>query len=539
MVDVEWSKPIGEGGGGGRDAPLRVGASSTSYGWALGAADTLAPGAARFKARAVSTVTAFALPPDLVRSMLSAPSGVDVSKEKEERDTTRLNGTAEALWRAAFGLLAATALRDDLAAAAARARAPGGARAPPFPGRKSARVSGRTTRGASWSCSSPGRCTTRPRVRWWGRGLRAAGRGGGGVAPLRRGPRPRRRLRKLAARMGMSSQGAAARTGESKDAKMRGTSVFVDASAKGFGGEDAGARVGALRVNERATILRAPLTRGAETENGPAGAGPGGLGGSSFRGSAHSGGNISSPPKVTSYLPGLEGSGWGKFGKNPLLLSRAAALRDEYGDAAAKTQSRRLSVNVGSLGAARARAREDGRDADAEFSRFLSDTRAGNKGSRRNGFEMNEATAAASAGTTRAGTRGRSPSARPAGRRLRRNRSCFGAEPRFFGFSPPATSEGSDIYTSSLDRTTAHILARDIKRDIFAPRRRSLDARAKAVAAEAAAGRRAPPSPATRVCSARTRRPRRRPQSERRRARARVWAASSGRAAGTRGETPL
>ena len=54
-------------------------------------------------------------------------------------------------------------------------------------------------------------------------------------------------------------------------------------------------------------------------------------------------------------------------------------------------------------------------------------------------------------------------------------------------FSPPATSEGSDIYTSSLDRTTAHILARDIKRDIFAPRRRSLDARAKAVAAEAAA----------------------------------------------------
>ena len=162
---------------------------------------------------------------------------------------------------------------------------------------------------------------------------------------------------KLAARMGMSSQGAAARTGESKDAKMRGTSVFADASAKGFGGEDAGARVGALRVNERATILRAPLTRGAETENGPAGAGPGGLGGSSFRGSAHSGGNISSPPKVTSYLPGLEGSGWGKFGKNPLLLSRAAALRDEYGDAAAKTQSRRLSVNVGSLGA-RARARE-------------------------------------------------------------------------------------------------------------------------------------------------------------------------------------
>ena len=70
VVDVEWSRPIGEGGGGGSKAPLRVGASSTSYGWALGAADLLVPGAARFKARAVSTVTAFVLPPDLVRAML-------------------------------------------------------------------------------------------------------------------------------------------------------------------------------------------------------------------------------------------------------------------------------------------------------------------------------------------------------------------------------------------------------------------------------------------------------------------------------------
>ena len=36
VVDVEWSKPIGEGGGGGSAAPLRVGATSTSYGWAIG-----------------------------------------------------------------------------------------------------------------------------------------------------------------------------------------------------------------------------------------------------------------------------------------------------------------------------------------------------------------------------------------------------------------------------------------------------------------------------------------------------------------------
>lgn len=485
VVDVEWSKPIGEGGGGGSDAPLRVGASSTSYGWALGAADTLAPGAARFKARAVSTVTAFALPPDLVRSMLSAPSGVDVSKEKEERDTTRLNGTAEALWRAAFGLLAATALRDDLAAAAVPARAVRqaatraaisrkevGARVGPYDARRELVVllAGEVYDETEGALVGP--CVLAPRD------AAAAASRLFGADPARAAA-----FGKLAARMGMSSQGAAARVGENKDAKMRGTSVFAEASAKGFGGEDAGARVGALRVNERATILRAPLTRGAETEK----TGPGGLGGSSFRGSAHSGGNISSPPKVTSYLPGLEGSGWGKFGKNPLLLSRAAALRDEYGDAAARTQSRRLSVNVGSLGAARARAREDGRDADAEFSRFLSETRAGNKGSRRNGFEMNEATAA-SRGDDSGGDARTLAEGAPRPDDAFDGTEAVSARNRVFsGFSPPATSEGSDIYTSSLDRTTAHILARDIKRDIFAPRRRSLDARAKAVAAEAAA----------------------------------------------------
>ena len=512
VVDVEWSKPIGEGGGGGSDAPLRVGASSTSYGWALGAADTLVPGAARFKARAVSTVTAFALPPDLVRSMLSAPSGVSfdtsvVPKEKEERDTTRLNGTAEALWRAAFGLLAATVLRDDLAAAAVPARATRqaatraaisrkevGARVGPYDSRRELVVllAGEVYDETEGALVGP--CILAPRD------AAAAASRLFGADPARAAA-----FGKLAARMGMSSQGAAARAGEKKitdsGAVMRGTSVFADASAGGFGGEDAAARGGALRVNERATILRAPLTRGAETENGPTGAGPGGLGGSSFRGSALSGGNISSPPKVTSYLPGLEGSGWGKFGKNPLLLSRAAALRDEYGDAAARTQipqSRRLSVNVGSLGAARARAREDGRDPDAEFSRFLSDTRAGNKASTRSGFEANETTAA-SRGDDGLATRvdseiGDARTLVSSGAPRRPVDAFDGTEAvsarnREFlsGFSPPATSEGSDIYTSSLDRTTAHILARDIKRDIFAPRRRSLDARAKAVAAEAAA----------------------------------------------------
>ena len=63
--------------------PLRIGASSTSYGWALGAADLLAPDAARFEMRAVSTVTAF-IPPEVVRAMFASSPG-----------------TAAAMWRAA------------------------------------------------------------------------------------------------------------------------------------------------------------------------------------------------------------------------------------------------------------------------------------------------------------------------------------------------------------------------------------------------------------------------------------------------------
>ena len=43
VIDLTWSRPIDDGGGGGGNVPLRIGASSTSYGWALGAAD-LAPG---------------------------------------------------------------------------------------------------------------------------------------------------------------------------------------------------------------------------------------------------------------------------------------------------------------------------------------------------------------------------------------------------------------------------------------------------------------------------------------------------------------
>ena len=42
VIDLTWARPIGDGGGGGGNVPLRIGASSTSYGWALGAADLLA-----------------------------------------------------------------------------------------------------------------------------------------------------------------------------------------------------------------------------------------------------------------------------------------------------------------------------------------------------------------------------------------------------------------------------------------------------------------------------------------------------------------
>ena len=556
VVDVEWSRPIGEGGGGGGAAPLRVGASSTSYGWALGAADLLVPGAARFKARAVSTVTAFVLPPDLVRAMLNESAGdatngggslgaeraaagrrsldfwrKETRAEEEEaaRDPTatpkRLNGTAEALWRAAFGLLAATVLRDDLAAANVPARATRqaatrgaisredvGTRLGPYPGRGDGdETTGKQTRekrelvvllaGEVYDETEGalvGPCVLAPDPATASRLF--------GADPARAAA-----FGKLAARMGMSSHGAAAHTPDGKakakayysgrdsrgantdgSAVMRGASVFADAAGPTGGTRDQlGGGKKTARVVERATILRAPLfsSRGGALRNGDSnrlitggGGGGGGLGGSG-------GSSISSPPKVTSYLPGLEGSGWGKFGKNPLVLSRAAdrlAEDDFEGSATRSPTNRRLSVNVGALGAARARAREDGRDADAEFSRFLSETRAGNKPTRRGGVEKRdnsgELTNTDSGGDMRTLAEGEPLDALADGGAERR----APPPPRLSPLNP-ATSEGSDIYTSSLDRTTAHILARDIKRDIFAPRRASLDARARAVAAEAAA----------------------------------------------------
>ena len=43
VVEVTWSRPFGDPGGGSGGVPLRVGASSTSYGWALGEAVQVEP----------------------------------------------------------------------------------------------------------------------------------------------------------------------------------------------------------------------------------------------------------------------------------------------------------------------------------------------------------------------------------------------------------------------------------------------------------------------------------------------------------------
>ena len=506
VVDVEWSKPIGEGGGGGSTAPLRVGASSTSYGWAIGAADLLTPGAARYKMRAVSTVTAFVLPPDLVKMILddtrnSASTetiggrrrvSLDSSKKEvpsEKLQTTNSNGTADALWRAAFGLLAATALRDDLQLAEVSHRTIRqaatkskisvkhvGARVGPFPSRSDQKnhppkelvvlLSGEVYDETEGTLVGP--CVLVPT-------------NADSLTFAQSDPERFASFNKLALRMGMSSDGGSVISPEKKTKRVGSLDGGRNVSFP-----EISATVGSpMVVNEKAAILRVPLMR----SNDSGGYGSGnvnrldhGTGSGSF--GAQNVPGISSPPKVTSYLPGLEGSGWGKFGKNPLELSRAADLRQELlGGSVDKAERRRISVNVGSLNLANQRIRESegGEDqAQREFSRFLSEARDGNKPSKRDttGSDqrkddddfMND-TGDSTDFSSRHGSGGDL-------------RSLAEGVP----FEDPygRTSEGSDVYQSSLDKTTAHILARNIKRDIFAPRRTSLDARSKAVSAEAA-----------------------------------------------------
>ena len=367
VVDVTWSRPIGDGGGG-SDAPLRVGASSTSYGWALGAADLLLPDAARFDVKAVSAVAAFAFPPELAVA------------------TCRCENTRKALWRAAFGLLAATLMKDELAslgvparltrAAVARAeiaeREPGedlGAElpveeAPPRgPGR--VRRDGADAAETTTIATPPPDCLVvllKGEVEDPEQGTL---RGPCVVYPsVARGMTDARAelFGKLAKRVGMAADGAAAQTPEKKPGGAyhpgRTGSSFKPARRE-------------LIVQERATVLRVSVDAQANRLGGGAGGarqtgdesiakgGSSALdaknGGAKKGPSPQHSSSAAAPPKeapsYASYLPGLEGSGWGKFGKNPLLLSRGAGVPGPD-DGGASNLARRLSVNIGALGRA-------------------------------------------------------------------------------------------------------------------------------------------------------------------------------------------
>ena len=515
VVDVTWSRPIGDGGGG-SDAPLRVGASSTSYGWALGAADLLLPDAARFDVKAVSAVAAFAFPPELAVA------------------ACRCENTRKALWRAAFGLLAATLMKDELAslgvparltrAAVARAeiaeREPGedlGAElpveeAPPRGGGLLRRDGAEAAETTVTTITPPdclvvllkgevedpeqgtlrGPCVVYPSV---ARGMTDA------RAEL---------FGKLAKRVGMAADGAAAQTPEKKPGGAyhpgRTGSSFKPARRE-------------LIVQERATVLRVSVDAhanrlgggaGGARQTGDASIAKGGSsaldaknGGAKKGPSPRHSSSAAAPPKeapsYASYLPGLEGSGWGKFGKNPLLLSRGAGVPGPD-DGGASNLARRLSVNIGALGRAAELAAERSGEGGSNA------TSLGARGSPRKKavrFGALPATREEEEGDGPDGGRPLAASDEDEGfdgfepskgswedlraaeaREMQREArlAAVGAS-----FPPKTTSEGSDVWSSSLDRTAARLLSRDVRRDVFAPRRSVGDALTKAVAAEAAA----------------------------------------------------
>ena len=419
VIDVTWSRPIGDGGGG-SVAPLRVGASSTSYGWAYGAADLLVPGAARFEARAVSTVTAFVVPPDVVADIL-----------KHEP-------TADALWRAAFGLLAATLLRDDLSTAEVTPQV-----------LRAAVTKARVTRHAAGDAIGPFKARVDPQqyppselVVLMKGAVHDAAEGNlegpcvivpSTAAAL--SSEQTERFGKLAARMGLVSDGGAVTTPEKRDGGGDGASAANATSRRfGFAAEKPGA--GMLSVDEAAVVLRVSLGKkrdDAEEER------------------------IREGQEKHSYLPGLEGSGWGKFGKNPLVLSRGGGRADEL----RRELSRRLSVNVGSVLQRSAHHARNGSAGADEFAGIIERTKSGSaaRGSSRDGSPEVSA----------------------------HNGGAFVKSPHGSSENLGAlASEGTDLWSSSLDRTSAHILSRDVKRDIFATRRSSVDAQHKAATLEAA-----------------------------------------------------
>ena len=219
-------------------------------------------------------------------------------------------------------------------------------------------------------------------------------------------------------------------------------------------------------------------------------------------------------------------------------MSRAAALRDEYG--------RRRGQNpkpppLGQRRVARRRAR-----ARAEWPRRgrrvlavpFGDTR-GEQGFTPERFRDERGDRGVPRGRPRAGTRGRSPAAAP------RPDDAFGgtegvsARNRVFpGFSPPATSEGSDIYTSSLDRTTARTSSRGTS-SATSSRRGALARRAREPSRRKPRRWRAPPSPTTRLFRADASPTATAPAERTSPARARSGQRLRGARQGTRGKTPL
>ena len=378
------------------------------------------PGAARFDARAVSTVTAFVVPPDVV---------ADVLKHEP---------TADALWRAAFGLLAATLLRDDLSTAEVTPQV-----------LRAATTKARVTRHAAGDTVGPFKARVDPQlyppselvVLMKGAVHDAAEGDLEGPCVLvpstaaALSSEQTERFGKLAARMGLASDGGAVTTPEKRDGGGNGASTATAASRRfGFAAEKPG--TGMLSVDEDAVVLRVSLGKkpdDAEEER------------------------IREGLEKQSYLPGLEGSGWGKFGKNPLVLSRGGGRADEL----KRELFRRLSVNVGTVlqrGAHHARNGSSGAD---EFAGILERTKSGS--------------------AARVSSRDGSPEVSA------HNGVAFVKSPHGSSENLGAlASEGTDLWSSSLDRTSAHILSRDVKRDIFATRRSSVGAQHKAATLEAA-----------------------------------------------------
>ena len=425
VIDVTWSRPIGDGGGG-SVAPLRVGASSTSYGWAYGAADLLVPGAARFDARAVSTVTAFVVPPDVVSDIL-----------KHEP-------TADALWRAAFGLLAATLLRDDLAVAEVTPQA-----------LRAASAKARVTRHAAGDAVGPFKSRVDPQL-YPPSDLVVLMKG-----TVHDAPRVTCRARACSCRAPPPRSAPNRRNGS-------GNSPRGWVSRRRGLGDDAGETKGRRRrrVRGRRRVRRRRRQTTVRFRRGKTGRRD------ALRGRRRGGASRvarqktrrrrgrGAPPGRTGKAelpPGAGGIGVGKVRQEPAgAESQGRSRRRVEAGILAKAQRKRRALFTRDARGARHASTGSG-----EFSDVLerTETERANRGSSRGGSPE----VSAHSGATFV-------------------RSPHGSSENLGALA----SEGTDLWSSSLDRTSAHILSRDVKRDIFSARRSSVDAQHKAATLEAA-----------------------------------------------------